>query len=111
LWAYSGFALETHDSGEYRYVRGKLRRNRERMTVRGLSNNHSPDLKNLFKGAAISASSRPGPLYDFYAALLEKGMRPTMARLTLARKIATITLTIGKKGVDFDAKELHRQAA
>jgi transposase len=36
LWAYSGFALETHDSGEYRCVRGKLRRNRERMTVRGL---------------------------------------------------------------------------
>jgi len=84
LWAYSGFALETHDSGEYRCVRGKLRRNRERMTVRGLSHNHNPDLKNLFKGAAISASSRPGPLYDFYAALLEKGMRPTMARLTLA---------------------------
>jgi len=52
--------------------------------VRGLSHNHNPDLKNLFKGAAISASSRPGPLYDFYAALLEKGMRPTMARLTLA---------------------------
>jgi hypothetical protein len=27
LWAYSGFAVETHDSGEYRYVQGKLRRN------------------------------------------------------------------------------------
>jgi transposase len=111
LWAYSGFALETHDSGEYRYVRGKVRRNRERMTVRGLNDNHNHDLKNVFKGAAISASSCPGPLYDFYVALLEKGMRPTMARLTLARKIATITLTIWKKGVDFDAKELHRQAA
>jgi transposase len=24
LWVYSGFAVETHDSGEYRYVRGKL---------------------------------------------------------------------------------------
>jgi len=36
LWAYSGFAIETHDSGEYRYVRGKLQRNRERITVRGL---------------------------------------------------------------------------
>ena len=111
LWAYSGFALETHDSGEYRYVRGKLQRNRERMTVRGLSNNHNPDVKNLFKGAAISASTHPGPLYDFYVALLEKGMRPTMARLTLARKIASITLTIWKKGVDFDATQLHRQEA
>ena len=108
LWAYSGFAIETHDSGEYL---GKLRRNRERITVRGLNGNHNHDLKNLFKGAASSASTRPGPLYDFYAALLEKGMRPTMARLTLARKIAAITLTIWKKGVSFDAKQLHRQAA
>src|SRR5260370_7873399 len=81
------------------------------MTVRGLSNNHNPEVKNLFKGAAISASTHPGPLYDFYVALLENGMRPTMARLTLARKIASITLTIWKKGVDFDATQLHRQEA
>jgi transposase len=110
LWAYSGFAVETHDSGEYRYVRGKLQRNRERITVHGLSNNYNKDLKNLFKGAAISASTRPGPLRDFYVALLEKGMRPTMARLTLARKIVTITLTMWKKGVGFDPTQLHRQA-
>src|SRR5271169_4039544 len=111
LWAYSGFALETHDSGEYRCVRGKLRRNRERMSVRGLSNNHNHDLKNLFKGAAISASTRPGPLHDFYVALVEKGMRPTMARLTLARKMAAITLIIWKKGAELDSKQLNRQAA
>src|SRR5258708_2789883 len=111
LWTYSGFAVETHDSGEYRFVRGKLVRNRERITVRGLNHNHNHDLKNLFKGAAISASTRPGPLCDFYVALVEKGMRPTMARLTLARKMAAITLTIWKKGVEFDAKQLNRQAA
>ncbi len=111
LWAYSGFAVETHDSGEYRQVRGKLQRNRERITVRGLNGNHNKDLKNLFKGAAISASTRPGPLHDFYVARVDKGMRPTMARLTLARKIAAITLTLWKKGVSFDPKQLHRQAA
>jgi transposase len=111
LWAYSGFAVETHDSGEYRCVRGKLQRNRERITVRGLNDNHNKDLKSLFKSAAISASTRPGPLHDFYAARIAKGMRPTMARLTLARKIVTITLTIWKKGVDFDAKQLDQQAA
>jgi transposase len=110
LWAYSGFAVETHDSGEYRYVRGKLVRNRERISVRGLSDNYNRDLKNLFKSTAISASTRPGPLRDFYVALLTRGMRPTMARLTLARKIAAITLTIWKKGVDFDAKQLGQQA-
>jgi transposase len=111
LWAYIGFAVETHDSGEYRYVRGKLQRNRERITVRGLNDNHNNDLKNLFKGAAISASTRPGPLRDFYVARVEKGMRPTMARLTLARKIAAISLTIWKKGVEFDPQQLHRLAA
>jgi len=106
LWAYSGFAVETHDSGEHRYVRGKLVRNRERISVRRLNGNYNRDLKNLFKSTAISASTRPGPLRDFYMALLAKGMRPAMARLTLARKIAAIALTIWKKGVDFDANRL-----
>jgi hypothetical protein len=44
------------------------------------------------------ASVRPGPFQDFYHASLAKGIKPTMARLTLARKIAAITLTIWKKG-------------
>ena len=111
LWAYSGFAVEVHDSGEYRVVRGKLQRNRERITVRGLNDNHNKDVKYLFKSAAISASTRPGPLHDFYVARVETGMRPTMARLTLARKIAAITLTLWKKGVSFDPKQLKPQAA
>ena len=59
LWAYSGFAIETHDSGEYRYVRGKVQRNRERITVRGLNDNHNHDLKNMFKGAALYYSIAP----------------------------------------------------
>ena len=92
-------------------MRGKLQRNRERITVRGLNDNHNKDLKNLFKSAALSASIRPGPLHDFYVARVEKGMRPTMARLTLARKIAAISLAIWKKGAEFDAQQFHRQAA
>src|ERR1700747_2446667 len=111
LWAYGGFAVQTYDSGEYRFVRGKLHRNRERITVRGLNHNHNHDLKNLLKGAAISAIERPGPLQDFYAALVEKGIRASLARLTLARKIAAITLIIWKKGANFDPKQLQPQAA
>ena len=57
------------------------------------------------------ASVRPGPFQDFYEALLAKGIKPTMARLTLARKIAAITLTLWKKGEDFDANQLKSQAA
>jgi hypothetical protein len=38
-------------------------------------------------------------------------MKPSMARLTLARKIATITLVLWKKGAGFDVEQLKRQAA
>lgn len=111
MWAYSGFAIETHDSGEHRYVDGELRRAKKKASVRGLNRNYNRDLKNLFKGAATHAAAQPGPLQEFYNALLAKGIRPEMARLTLARKMAAITLTIWKKGVDFDPTQLQRQAA
>jgi hypothetical protein len=45
------------------------------------------------------------------AELLDKGMKPEMARLTLARKIAAITLTLWKKGERFDAELVKPQAA
>jgi hypothetical protein len=39
----------------------------------------------------MRASTSAGPLRDFYETLLAKGMRPTMARLTLARKYPTFS--------------------
>jgi hypothetical protein len=65
--------------------------------ARGLNRNCNHDLKNLFKGAAAVASCKPGPFQEFYTALVAKGMRPEMARLTLARKIATIVLIVWKR--------------
>jgi hypothetical protein len=57
------------------------------------------------------ASIRAGVLREFYLGLLAKGMRPEMARLTLARKIAAIALKIWKKGEAFNAEHLKLQAA
>src|SRR4029077_21246635 len=111
LWTYGGLAIETHSSADYRYVEGRLQRANKQMSIRGLNTNHNHDLKNLFNGAAIIAAHKPGPFREFYAALLAKGIRPEMARLTLARKIAAITLHIWKKGVGFDAQYLKPQAA
>jgi transposase len=88
LWAYSGLALETRISAEYRLVEGQVRRSKKVLSLRGLNKDHNHDLKGLFKGAATMASVRPGPFQDFYQAALAKGIKPTMARLTLARKIA-----------------------
>src|SRR6266851_10225241 len=59
----------------------------------------------------IDVSTSPDALGDFYRSLLAKGMKPAMARLTLARKMAAIVLTIWKKGERFDPGELKRQAA
>ncbi len=111
LWAYSGLALETRTSAEYRFVEGQVRRSKKLLSIRGLNKDHNHDLKGLFKGAATMASVRPGPFQDFYQAALAKGIKPTMARLTLARKIAAITLTLWKKGENFDAEKLKSQAA
>jgi transposase len=111
LWAYCGLALRTYDSGEYRFVGGQLKRSRKAVTIRGLNKNHNHDLKNIFKGAATRAAAVAGPFQNFYEARIANGMKPAMARLTLARKIAAITLLVWKKGVRFDAKQLKQQAA
>jgi transposase len=111
LWKYSGLGLETHDSGQYHTEEGQLQRSKKPATVRGLNKDHNHDLKDIFKGAATTVSSSRGPLRDFYENLLAKGRKPTMARLTLARKIAAITLIVWKKEVRFDANYLKQQAA
>jgi transposase len=97
--------------GERCDVKGQLRRSKKLVSIRGLNKDHNHDLKGLFKAAATTASVRPGPFHDFYQAALAKGIKPTMARLTLARKIAATTLILWKKGEDFDAKKLKLQAA
>src|SRR5208282_5677959 len=111
LWTYSGLALETRNSGEYRFEGGQLKRSKKVFAIRGLNKNHNHDLKNIFKGAAIRAAAVEGPFQKFYEALVAKGMKPAMARLTLARKIAAITLIVWKKGARFDAEHLKQQAA
>jgi hypothetical protein len=96
---------------QYCYVQGQLQRSKKPQQLRGLNENHNHNTKEIFKGAATRASCGTGPFRNFYAALLAKGMKPEMARLTLARKIAAITLTLWKKEERFDAEQLKAQAA
>jgi hypothetical protein len=90
LWTYCGLSVVTSSSADHEVAKGQLRRKKKHVQIRGLNENCNHDLKNLFKGAAVVASIKSDPLAEFYAALLAKGMRPQMARLTLVRKIATI---------------------
>jgi transposase len=111
FWAYCGLAIETRDSAEYRIVDGQLERKKKPALIRGLNWNHNHELKNVFKAAATTASVCQGVFREFYLGLLQKGMQPEMARLTLARKIAAIALKIWKKGEAFDPQHLKSQAA
>ena len=111
FWSYCGLALETHDSAQYHVVHGQVERKPRSVQVRGLNWNHSHELKDVFKSAATMAAHRDGIFREFYTGLLNKGMRPEMARLTLARKIAAITLKIWKEGGTFNAEYIKPQAA
>jgi transposase len=102
LQSYSGFGIETHSSAGQRFINGELRRAKKPVCIRGLNRNHNHDLKNLFKSVATVAAAKAGPFQEYYHALVAQGMRPEMARLTLARKIASIILIIWKKGARFE---------
>src|ERR1700675_3897423 len=72
LWAYCGLALETHTSGEYRFVGSQLQRSKKVLAIRGLNKNHNHDLKNIFKGAATRAATTAGPFQDFYGGCIAR---------------------------------------
>jgi hypothetical protein len=97
LWTYSGLAIDTRGSAQCRYVGGQPQRSKKTQQLRGLNQNHNHEMKEIFKSAANMASGREGAFHDFYQGLLTKGMQPAMARLTLVRKIAAITLILWKK--------------
>ena len=111
LWTYAGLGLVTRSSADYRDVEGQLERARRPVLVVGLNRNHNRALKAVFKGAATGALRHDGPWKDFYACRIAQGRRPPLAVVTLARKIAAVTLTVWKKGEPFDAEHLKSQAA
>jgi transposase len=111
LWAYAGLAVVTHTTAEYELdgQHGIRRRRRPPMT-RGLNRNHNRVVKDVFKGAATAAATRAGPLHDWYQGLLTRGMREELARVTLARKLAALTLHLWKRGERYDPTQLTVQA-
>jgi transposase len=106
LWAYAGLAVDTSASSEQEFVGGELRRRKGAVLTRGLNTNYNRRLKEALKGAAEAASR--DEFKGVYAAMLSRGTRPQPAKLTLARKIATLALTLWKKGECFEGAKLTR---
>lgn len=105
FWAYCGFGVVTHTSGEWVQVDGQWVKARVPKT-RGLNFNFHRTLKYIFKGAAttVIAHARPNPFREAYDRLCADGTKPNLAKLTVARKIAATTLAMWKSGEEYDPK-------
>jgi len=110
FWSYCGLAVRTRSSADYHFVGSDVRRSAKVTTTCGLTQDYNRTLKYVFKSAALTAS-RYEPFKSCYAELLARGLRPELARVTVARKIAAITLAVWKKGEAFDADKLTKHAA
>lgn len=108
FWPYCGYAVVTRSSADYQIVEGKIVKQRKKVSTRGLNRNHNPQLKQVFKSAALTAL-RHDAVKAYYQRLIDQGTRPELARVSVARKLASIALTIWQRREEFDAKKAFAQ--
>jgi transposase len=103
FWSYCGLGLVTRSSSDWsRDKQGNFVR-RETSQMRGLNYNRNPMLKAVFKGAAQQIERMPAhPLHADYTRMTAAGMKPTVARVTIARKIAASVLAMWKNKEEYD---------
>jgi transposase len=104
LWQYSGLGIVMRSSSDYVQLPNSQWIKAPVYQTRGLNRNFNRTAKAIFKGAAITVitSMAKDPLRRDYERLLENGTKPTLARLTLARKIAAIVLAMWKNKEVYD---------
>jgi Transposase IS116/IS110/IS902 family len=109
LWSYSGLGIVTRSSADWAQDRTGKWVHAQRAQTRGLSRKRHPRLKAVFKGAAttVIAQLAADPLHADYERMLKSGIKPTLAKLTLARKIAATVLSMWKRQEVYDPKR-HR---
>lgn len=107
FWSYCGLAVVRRSSADHCFVEGELRRRFQPPATRGLNRDCNRRLKKIFKTAAQTASHK-GPFKPTYERLLARGLNPELAQVTLARKIAAITLAVWKKGEYFESQKLNK---
>jgi transposase len=95
LWTYCGLGVVTSSSADHEVAKGQLRRKKKHVQIRGLNENCNHDLKNLFKGAAVVASIKPGPLAEFYAGI--DPLRPPPCWMVLHRPFDLAGVTVHLK--------------
>jgi transposase len=110
FWSYCGLGIVMRSSSDWlRDKNGQWVRAQVQQT-RGLNLTHNHHLKAIFKGAATTVISQypDEPLNIVYQHWLEVGTKPNLARVSLARKIAAIALTMWKTEEEYDPNK-HRK--
>jgi transposase len=106
FWSYCGLGIVTRSSSDWVQDKsGKWLRARTPQT-RGLTRKRQPLLKSVFKGAAttVIAQLPADPMHADYERMLQSGIKPPLAKLTLARKIAAMVLSMWKHQEVYDPK-------
>ena len=104
FWSYCGLGIVMRSSSDWvRDGRGEWARTKVQQT-RGLNFNHNHTLKNVFKGAATTVITQLSehPLHADYRRMLQDGTKPNLAKVTLARKLASIVLSMWKHKEAYD---------
>lgn len=105
LWTYSGFSVVIHSTSDHEIIGGRIFRKQHKHATRGLTRDYNRILKMVFKSAAVEAI-RKDPMKTLYRRKIAKGIRPEMAILSIARKLAAITLVLWKRGEKFNTAKL-----
>jgi hypothetical protein len=110
FWSYCGLGIVMRSSSDWvRKGDGGWARSDVQRTC-GLNLNHNHTLKNIFKGAATTVSHLENePLHQDYKRMLAAGTKPNLAKLTLARKIAAIALSMWKRQEEYDPTKYRKQ--
>lgn len=106
LWSYSGLGVVTVATAEWKKRKNSSHNwdRQQEPQPRGLNRNRNPWLKSVFKGAALTVITNmpEHPLHCAYQQQVAAGMKPDMARLTLARRIAAAILAMWKNQEEYD---------
>ena len=90
------------------FPKGRVVRRAQPVKIRGLNRNHQPRLKEIFKSAALSAIRQPGPFKEYYDVRVSQGRDPALLRLSVARKLAALVLSLWKKGGRYRAQDVKQ---
>lgn len=113
FWGYCGLGVVMRTSSDWVRSRSGQWVKAPVQQTRGLNRNFNRTLKRIFKGAATTVIGRAEdePLYRHYLQLLDGGTKPNLAKLTIARQIASIALALWRSGEPYDPKRLERATA